>query len=68
MSKHILKFNEQFEDEVESPCVGVCKMGPDGYCEGCKRNREEIRDWWDFSNAEKAEIIKGLERRKRKRF
>ena len=31
---------------VASPCVGVCRMLPDGsVCEGCGRNLDEIARW-----------------------
>jgi predicted Fe-S protein YdhL (DUF1289 family) len=61
--KHINRFNEQFEEEVESPCIGVCRL-EGGYCAGCKRTGEEIGNWWNYSNDEKAEIVKELKRRK----
>ncbi|GIX35583.1 MAG: hypothetical protein KatS3mg126_1362 [Lysobacteraceae bacterium] len=28
-----------------SPCVGVCRLGPDGRCEGCLRTAQEIALW-----------------------
>ncbi len=31
--------------EVGSPCVSVCRMGPDGLCEGCLRSIDEIAGW-----------------------
>ncbi|MFP3480370.1 DUF1289 domain-containing protein [Azospirillum brasilense] len=29
-------------DEDENPCVGICVIGEDGYCEGCGRSEDEI--------------------------
>ncbi|AWJ89094.1 DUF1289 domain-containing protein [Azospirillum baldaniorum] len=26
----------------ENPCVGICIIGEDGYCEGCGRSEDEI--------------------------
>ncbi|QCO14643.1 DUF1289 domain-containing protein [Azospirillum brasilense] len=26
----------------ENPCVGICIIGDDGYCEGCGRSEDEI--------------------------
>ncbi len=61
----ILRFNEQVE-EVESPCIGVCKLDGRGVCEGCKRTAQEIKHWWDFSNMEKSRVIDRLNRLKNK--
>ncbi|BEV08970.1 DUF1289 domain-containing protein [Methylophilus glucosoxydans] len=47
------------EQEIASPCVGVCSMDEvSGFCQGCFRTLEEIRQWWDLDNAAKAEVIK----------
>lgn len=47
------------EQEVASPCVGVCSMDEaTGFCQGCFRTLEEIRQWWDLDNAAKAEVAK----------
>lgn len=47
------------EQEVASPCVGVCSMDEvTGFCQGCFRTLEEIRQWWDMDNAAKTEVIK----------
>ncbi len=47
------------EQEVASPCVGVCSMDEaTGFCQGCFRTLEEIRQWWDLDNAAKAEVSK----------
>lgn len=55
----IKKFNES--NEVESPCVGICKLDRSGVCEGCKRTTKEIKHWWDFTNEEKAKVIRRIE-------
>lgn len=47
------------EQEIASPCVGVCSMDDTtGFCQGCFRTLEEIRQWWDMDNAAKTEVIK----------
>jgi hypothetical protein len=38
---------------ILTPCIGVCTMGPDGLCEGCFRNTDEITRWSSMSNAER---------------
>lgn len=55
----ILRFNEKVE-EVESPCIGVCKLDRKGVCEGCKRTAQEIKHWWDLSNDEKLRVIRRI--------
>lgn len=30
---------------VPSPCVGICRMAGDGFCEGCGRTLGEIAEW-----------------------
>src|SRR3546814_6646588 len=30
---------------VLSPCIGVCTMAEDGYCDGCHRTSTEIASW-----------------------
>lgn len=47
------------EQEVQSPCIGVCSMDEsNGFCQGCFRSLEEIQQWWDLDNAARAEIVK----------
>ena len=32
--------------KAKSPCIDVCKfVGPNGWCLGCGRTREESRKW-----------------------
>ncbi len=51
-------------EEIESPCVGVCTLDDStGFCLGCYRTGDEIRNWWDKTNAEKKEILALVEAR-----
>ena len=51
-------------EEIQSPCVGICAMSEEtGYCLGCYRTIDEIRDWWDMSNAERKVTIEACEQR-----
>jgi uncharacterized protein len=37
-----------------SPCINVCRMNATtGWCEGCKRNLDEIARWSVMTEAEK---------------
>ena len=42
---------------VLSPCVGVCELGPDGLCQGCLRNVDEIAAWSRLSDAERLHVM-----------
>jgi len=40
-----------------SPCIGVCRLGSDGLCEGCYRNAEEIARWTLYSDMQRRELL-----------
>ncbi|MGB2833290.1 MAG: DUF1289 domain-containing protein [Methylotenera sp.] len=57
------------EVEIESPCVGVCTLDETtGFCLGCYRSADEIKNWWDKTNAEKIAVLKQLEVRVEQSF
>jgi uncharacterized protein len=33
------------EDDVPSPCIGICTLDPDDICQGCGRTIDEIAGW-----------------------
>jgi predicted Fe-S protein YdhL (DUF1289 family) len=41
--------------QTESPCVLVCRI-ENGYCAGCMRTVEEIRDWMIMSEYEQKKL------------
>jgi uncharacterized protein len=46
------------EQEIQSPCIGVCSMDDlTGVCLGCYRTIEEIQGWWDMDNTTKQAVI-----------
>ncbi|AIL31977.1 DUF1289 domain-containing protein [Basilea psittacipulmonis] len=50
--------SEQLElFDVPSPCIGVCTSGPEGYCKGCFRTRDERFHWNLFTNSQKKQVI-----------
>ncbi|MCL1074232.1 DUF1289 domain-containing protein [Shewanella dokdonensis] len=53
--------------DIPSPCIGICQSDERGYCKGCMRSREERFGWLNFSNAQKADIIRLCHARKRRR-
>ena len=51
-----------------SPCIGVCAMGEDGYCLGCFRTLDEITRWLSLSEGERRRIVEALPERIESRF
>jgi predicted Fe-S protein YdhL (DUF1289 family) len=45
--------------KISTPCVRHCKL-KDGFCEGCNRSWEQIRDWVSYSENTRLEIMKSL--------
>jgi len=41
---------------VPSPCILVCRI-EDGYCAGCKRTTDEIRQWITMSDYEQQKLL-----------
>jgi uncharacterized protein len=51
-------------NEVESPCLGICTMNEKtGFCLGCYRTIDEIREWDTMSNEDKQKTVDALEQR-----
>jgi predicted Fe-S protein YdhL (DUF1289 family) len=48
---------------VLSPCVGVCRLGDDGLCEGCGRTTTEIAAWPAMDDAARLRVMERLEQR-----
>ena len=48
---------------VESPCILVCRI-VDGYCAGCKRTIDEIREWIIMSEEQQKRLVDELKERK----
>ncbi len=40
-----------------TPCIGVCRLDPQGYCIGCRRTIEEIGRWRGMSEAERLHVM-----------
>ena len=48
----------QKKKEIESPCIGVCVMDEvTGFCQGCYRTINEIKQWWDLDNTQKQAVV-----------
>ena len=42
---------------VQSPCIGVCTLDPDGLCDGCLRSGTEIAAWLAMDDAEREHMM-----------
>ncbi len=51
-------------EEVKSPCMRVCQYDSKDVCFGCRRTKEEIANWSNYTNEEKEEIIKNTSKRR----
>ena len=53
-------------DEIDSPCIDICTIDRDsGECIGCGRTVEEVRNWANFDNLKKKQILENLNVRKK---
>ena len=54
-----------FDSSVPSPCIAVCQIdNATGFCLGCYRNVDEVREWPILTAAEKTDILEKLAERK----
>ncbi|MEN0118843.1 MAG: DUF1289 domain-containing protein [Agrobacterium cavarae] len=49
---------------METPCIHVCQLSPEGLCTGCHRTIAEITGWSGFTAAERHRIMSELHRRR----
>jgi len=45
---------------VASPCIGLCRLDPDGTCGGCLRTGGEIAAWSRLADAERRRIMEAV--------
>lgn len=51
-------------EEIVSPCIGVCAMNDTtGFCMGCYRTVDEIREWWNMTDQEREKVMGSLDQR-----
>ena len=53
---------------IDNPCMGICEYNYDNLCIGCKRNMNEIFDWYDYTDEQVASINEELKTRKVKDY
>lgn len=50
---------------IPSPCINICKMDADnGLCIGCFRTIDEITRWSRIDDAQRADILAAIARRR----
>jgi predicted Fe-S protein YdhL (DUF1289 family) len=42
---------------ILTPCIGICRLGADGICQGCLRTTDEIARWMYLSEAERERLM-----------
>lgn len=42
---------------ILTPCVGICELDAQGYCEGCHRTGAEIAAWRSLSDAQRRHLM-----------
>lgn len=42
---------------VLSPCIGVCTLDAEGFCEGCLRTASEIAHWTAMGDDERLRLM-----------
>jgi predicted Fe-S protein YdhL (DUF1289 family) len=45
------------EVPLNSPCISVCALDSQGFCMGCFRTGEEIRDWRHSTNEQRIQVL-----------
>lgn len=50
-----------------SPCIGVCKIDDEGFCMGCVRTIDEIRNWSIMLPEQRNNTLQKIEERKNKK-
>jgi len=49
----------------KSPCIDICKIDQaTGFCKGCLRTKQEIKNWKGFSKSERRDITGMIAHRK----
>ena len=47
-------------EEIESPCIGVCRLDEQGRCLGCFRTSAEIGGWLGMTPEQRRTVIDDL--------
>ena len=50
-------------NKIESPCVSICVYNINEYCICCKRTRDEISNWKEYTSEKRKYIMSLLDDR-----
>lgn len=57
------------DSAIRSPCIGVCSMDDlTGFCQGCYRTIDEIKNWWEMDKQQQKETINKAAQREAELF
>jgi hypothetical protein len=42
---------------ILTPCIGICELAADGYCDGCQRSGNEIGRWTSMDDNERRVLM-----------
>ncbi|MBX3701651.1 MAG: DUF1289 domain-containing protein [Dokdonella sp.] len=42
---------------IATPCIGICELGADGLCVGCRRTGAEIARWRELDDSERRRLM-----------
>jgi len=48
----------------QSPCINVCNIGPQGWCQGCYRTLNEISGWIRLDAPTQWAVIRAADQRR----
>jgi predicted Fe-S protein YdhL (DUF1289 family) len=55
----------EIDTTIPSPCITICQMDDQsGFCIGCFRTLDEIRDWMIMTAEQKRQVLQQLEQRR----
>ena len=52
-----MAFLPQPRATILTPCIGICRLGNDGFCEGCHRTGDEIAAWLTYSDEQRRRLV-----------
>ena len=55
--------NEATAVKISTPCIRKCQLIDDSYCLGCNRTWQQIKNWGNYSEPERLEIMKNLKKK-----
>ncbi|MDF1551149.1 MAG: DUF1289 domain-containing protein [Bacteroidales bacterium] len=48
------------KNKIQNPCKLICKYDHESICMGCRRTREEVSHWAEYSDDEKLKVFQKI--------